>query len=126
MVGRTGLNRYGRVLHEIVHHGFSCIPTSTTRTHALAPYRPDLGSVPSATLPHLITSCTKSNRSSHAKQTTTHDRWPGAGYYGWFSNVNRGKRTKAQESAQQGFPAGTVEIPPPPGSALFSALFKER
>ena len=40
-------------------------------------------------------------------------------YYGWFSNVNRGKRNKAQEPAQQGSPEGTVQIPPPPGSSVF-------
>ena len=33
-------------------------------------------------------------------------------YYGWYSNVNRGKRKKAEEPAHQGSPAGTVEISP--------------
>ncbi len=35
------------------------------------------------------------------------------------------KRTKAQEPAQQGSPAGTVEIPPPPGSSLFKQRWAE-
>ena len=36
-------------------------------------------------------------------------------YYGWYSNVNRGKRKEAEEPAQQGSPAGTIEIPLPAG-----------
>ncbi len=46
-------------------------------------------------------------------------------YYGWYSNVNRGKRTKAQESGQHGSPAGTVAIPPPPGSSIFTQRWAE-
>ncbi len=40
-------------------------------------------------------------------------------YYGWVSNVNRGKCKKAEELAAQGAPESVVEIPPPPGSSLF-------
>jgi len=39
--------------------------------------------------------------------------------YGWFSNVNRGKRRQAQEQAPHAAPDGAVEIPPPPGSSIF-------
>ena len=46
-------------------------------------------------------------------------------YYGWVSNVNRGKRQKAEESAQPGSPAGTVEIPPAPGSSIFKQRWAE-
>jgi len=46
-------------------------------------------------------------------------------YYGWISNVNWGKRKKAEESAQQGSPAGTVESPPPPGSSVFKQRWAE-
>ncbi len=41
-------------------------------------------------------------------------------YYGWVSRVNCGKRKKAEESAQPGSLAGTVEIPPAPGSSIFT------
>jgi len=33
--------------------------------------------------------------------------------YGWYSNVSRGKREKAQDQAQEAAPEGTLEIPPP-------------
>ncbi len=46
-------------------------------------------------------------------------------YYGWYSNVNRGKRKKAEEQAQHAAPAGAVEIPPPPGSSLFKQRWAE-
>ncbi len=46
-------------------------------------------------------------------------------YYGWVSNVNRGKRKKAQEPAQHGASEGMVEIPPPPGSAVFKQRWAE-
>ena len=37
-------------------------------------------------------------------------------YYGWYSNVSRGKRKKAQEQGQPPGPEGIVEVPPPPCS----------
>ena len=37
-------------------------------------------------------------------------------YYGWYSNVSRGKRKKAQEQGQAPGPEGIVEVPPPPCS----------
>ncbi|MGH7256198.1 MAG: transposase, partial [Nitrospirales bacterium] len=40
-------------------------------------------------------------------------------YYGWYSNVNRGKRKQAEEHTPHAAPEGIVEIAPPPGSALF-------
>ncbi len=40
-------------------------------------------------------------------------------YYGWYSNVNRGKRKKAEQPAPPGAPEGMVEVPPPPGSSRF-------
>jgi hypothetical protein len=40
-------------------------------------------------------------------------------YYGWYSNVNRGKRKQAEEHTPDAAPDGIVEIAPPPGSALF-------
>ncbi len=46
-------------------------------------------------------------------------------YYGWYSNVNRGQRHKAQEPAQHGASEGMVEIPPPPGSAVFKQRWAE-
>lgn len=46
-------------------------------------------------------------------------------YYGWVSHVNRGKRKTAQERAQHPPPAGAVEIPPPPGSALFKQRWSD-
>ncbi len=46
-------------------------------------------------------------------------------YYGWFSNVNRGKRKKAEEQAQHAAPAGAVEIPPPPGTSVFKQRWAE-
>ena len=33
-------------------------------------------------------------------------------YYGWYSNVNRGKRKRVEEQAQHAAPTGPVEIPP--------------
>jgi hypothetical protein len=46
-------------------------------------------------------------------------------YYGWYSNVNRGKRRKAEESTHQGARASMAEIPPPPGSSLFKQRWAE-
>ncbi len=46
-------------------------------------------------------------------------------YYGWYSNVNRGKRKKAEEHAQHAAPAGAVEIPPPLGSSIFKQRWAE-
>ena len=46
-------------------------------------------------------------------------------YYGWFSNVNRGRRKNAEEQAQHAAPAGAVEIPPPPGSSVFKQRWAE-
>jgi hypothetical protein len=34
-------------------------------------------------------------------------------YYGWYSNVSRGKWKKAQDQVQEAAPEGTVEISPP-------------
>ncbi len=45
--------------------------------------------------------------------------------YGWYSNVNRGQRHKAQEPAQHGASEGLVEIPPPPGSSIFKQRWAE-
>jgi len=46
-------------------------------------------------------------------------------YYGWYSNVIRGKRKKTEESAQPGSSAGAVEIPPPPGSSICKQRWAE-
>ncbi len=46
-------------------------------------------------------------------------------YYGWFSNVNRAKRKKAEEQAQHAAPTGSVEIPSPPGSSIFKQRWAE-
>ncbi len=46
-------------------------------------------------------------------------------YYGWFSNVNWGKRKNSEESAAQGAPESMVEIPPLPGSSVFKRRWAE-
>ena len=46
-------------------------------------------------------------------------------YYGWYSNVNRGKRKQAEEHAQPAPPDGPVEVPPPPGSSIFKQRWAE-